>query len=172
MRTWRARTPTLGACSKRSFRLWWVIGALRIFYAGSMAQGMYAGVMTSSTFEIGRGIKKWCPSSGSVWALIFDPAVRVLRASMAGPREELSLSSRAQYRGGAPRGDLSPSCPPSTRSVSPPGWRSSDGLPALHFCAHWTPRAVAQMVVARLVVFLGGAHRPGGPYLWDSTLAE
>lgn len=32
-----------------------------------------------------------CPSSGSVWALLFDLAVHVLRLSLAGPRDELSV---------------------------------------------------------------------------------
>lgn len=49
------------------------------------------GVVTEPIFEIVRGIKQGCPSSGSVWALIFGLFVRLLRERMSGPRDEPSL---------------------------------------------------------------------------------
>lgn len=56
----------------------WLITALRALYEGSTARIVFGGVVTDAFFGISRGIKQGCPSSGSVWALAFDPAVRLL----------------------------------------------------------------------------------------------
>lgn len=69
----------------------WLIAALRALYEGSTARIVFGGVVTEAVFEIARGIKRGCPSSGSVWALVFDPAVRLLRAQLRGPTDELSV---------------------------------------------------------------------------------
>lgn len=69
----------------------WVATALRSLYAGSAARIMYSGMVTEAVFPIARGIKQGCPSSGSVWAIAFDPAVRRLRAAMPGPRDSLTV---------------------------------------------------------------------------------
>lgn len=69
----------------------WVICALRALHTGFAARILLAGVVAGSVFDIARGIKQGCPSSFSVWALIFDPAVRLLRARMPGLRDELAV---------------------------------------------------------------------------------
>lgn len=56
-----------------------------MLYLGSTAQVMHAGVVTDAWICIERGIKQDCPSSGSVWALLYGPALRALRIAMLGP---------------------------------------------------------------------------------------
>lgn len=69
----------------------WLITALRALNEGPTARIVFGGVVTDSFFSISRGVKQGCPSSGSVWALAFDPAVRLLRAKLRGPMGELSV---------------------------------------------------------------------------------
>lgn len=65
--------------------------ALRSVYAGSTARILCAGVAAAFSFPIERATKQRCPSSASVWALVFDPAVRLLRQSMLGPHDDSSV---------------------------------------------------------------------------------
>lgn len=69
----------------------WLVSALRAQYEGSTARIVFGGVLTESVFDIARGIKPCCPSSGSVWALVFDPAARLLCAHLRGPLDEISV---------------------------------------------------------------------------------
>lgn len=59
----------------------WLISSLRALYEGSTAQIVFGGVLADAVFDIARGIKQGCPSSGSVWAFVVDPIVRLLRAT-------------------------------------------------------------------------------------------
>lgn len=69
----------------------WLISSLRALCEGSTAQIVFGGILTDAGFDIARGIKQGCPSSGSVWAMVFDPVVRLLRAQLRGPLDEISV---------------------------------------------------------------------------------
>lgn len=70
-----------------------LVGTLRALYVGptALASCVCRDVVTDSVFDIARGIQQGCPSSGSSWALVFDPKVCLLRARMPGPRGEPSV---------------------------------------------------------------------------------
>lgn len=86
----QGRLPVAGVLDKLHIS-GWLVGALRALYLGSTARMFFAGVVAGSVFDIAQGMKQGCPSSGSVWALVFDPSVRLLRTRMPGPRDELSV---------------------------------------------------------------------------------
>lgn len=60
----------------------WVTTALQALYLNSSATVVFNGIVSTAHFHIGRGIKQGCPSSGSVWAILFDPIVRRLVANV------------------------------------------------------------------------------------------
>lgn len=58
----------------------WVRHLLWGMLLGSSTTILFAGAVTGATTQIRRGIRQGCPSSGSLWALLFDPLVRSLIA--------------------------------------------------------------------------------------------
>lgn len=64
----------------------WVVIAPQSLFFDSSAMVVSNRVLTEAAFFTGRGIKQRRPSSGSVWALLFDPIVRRLTALASDPR--------------------------------------------------------------------------------------
>lgn len=65
--------------------------ALRALYEGSTARVVFGGILTAAVFDIARGIRQGCPSSGSARTLVFEPGVRLLHAHLRGPMDEISV---------------------------------------------------------------------------------
>lgn len=69
----------------------WVVRAVRGLMEGSVARGFLNGrVCEGASFPIRRGIRHGCPTSGSVWALLFDPVVRCLSMALPSPHDSLT----------------------------------------------------------------------------------
>lgn len=66
----------------------WVQCAMRGFLADSGAAVYLNGtVFSGASLRAQRGIRQACPTSGPIWALLFDPVVRRLVAALPSPHD-------------------------------------------------------------------------------------
>lgn len=69
----------------------WVIKAVCGLMIGSMATiYINSALFPFASVPVQRGIRQGCPSSGSVWALLFDPVVQRLIAAPPSPHDSLT----------------------------------------------------------------------------------
>lgn len=54
---------------------------LHLLYQGSSVRLLVGGELAERSIPVRSGIKQRCPSSGSLWALLYDPVVRLLASS-------------------------------------------------------------------------------------------
>ena len=58
--------------------IWLVTGLLALYHGGRARIGWHGGL--EATIGLASGIRQGCPTSGSVWALVFDPIIRGMYA--------------------------------------------------------------------------------------------
>lgn len=56
-----------------------------------MTRILYIGVIAEASRDIAQVIQQGCPSARAVWALLFHLVIRLIRARIPRPRDELSL---------------------------------------------------------------------------------
>lgn len=82
----------------------WLEAAIRCLLVASQAQDYINGVIHGeANFRIERGIRQGWPTSGSIWALIFDPIVRWHIQALSSPHassHDLPMALQLRFLGG------------------------------------------------------------------------